>query len=193
MNILRSPSIAAFTTLYCVTMLPLCGMENLAAIAQKYDWNASFAIQVAWANEVLCYNKNAFAGIDSELYETAADALTVLNGSIDNEITKITGEIQKNPFKMYQWSCGGIAAILGATLVIWRKPLFTRRTITLIATTGVLALCEIGKKVRRSELNTQITDLQTLQKKIGQWIKAPSPFKVSEVETGDLYPDVDKS
>lgn len=209
MNILRSSSIAAFTTLYCVTMLPLCGVENptvadkssdslsleLAAIVQKYDGNASFAVQAAWANKVLCYNKNVFAGIDPELYEIAADALTVLNGSIDNEVQFLTPKLQERPYKKWVLGFDIVATALGASLLIKRNSFFIPRALGFCVALSGLATCRYAERSRQAFLDTNIKNLWKLRSNITTWIKAPSPFKqtVGEVQTGDLYPDVDKS
>lgn len=154
--------------------------------AENMNQGLDFDTQADFAQKILGYQKEAFVAVGEKQFAIVSEALTLLNGSIGAQ-----------KFTKQSWGFGGVAAILGATLCIWRKPLFIPRVIGFLAAATGFGIYTIAERSRYSAVRTQLESLETLQTLLTAWIKAPSPFQTTldacgEIPTGNMYPDVDE-
>jgi len=212
----------AFTLLLCsIAAAPLSGMKKMVTVvddtpadatglaalitaysvkqdaAENMSTQLDFDTQVEFAQKIIVYKKDAFVAVGQKQFEIALEALILLNGSLGDERKQLACRLEERLFQKQLWGFGGAAAILGATLFAWRKPVFIPRFLGFLATATGFGIYTIAEQKRYGTLYAKLKSLETLQTSLNTWISTPSPFQTTldgsgEVPTGNLYPNVDQ-
>lgn len=166
--------------------------------AENMNQELDFDTQVKFAQNILGYQKEAFVAVGEKQFAIVSEALTLLNGSIGAQKKQLACDLEKRLFTKQSWGFGGVAAILGATLCIWRKPLFIPRVIGFLAAATGFGIYTIAERSRYSAVRSTLESLETLQTSVTTWINTPSPFQTtldasSEIILGNLYTDPEGS